>query len=197
MGNTLKISYPFKFLTISQKWNNPDPAAYQQFGFKNHNGLDLISGYANQNGVYAPKTWPVYCPVENFTVHMKRYSPQGGGNEFWMLSNTKLQLGDKECYAYLGFAHAEKVFVEVGDQPALGEMLSIQDSTGFSTGSHLHLGLYRVDWDGKNMTFLDQNDANGSYDPTLFWTGIYAVDQADLATLIKSNLRYYKYKAGF
>jgi murein DD-endopeptidase MepM/ murein hydrolase activator NlpD len=42
----------------------------------------------------------------------------------------------------------------------------IGDNTGFSTGPHTHLGLYRLD-DNKNK--LDQNEATGSYNPAGFF----------------------------
>lgn len=191
----LQIHLPFKYLNVSQKWNNPN-ASYDQFGFHNHNGIDLTCGYANAQTDYSPKTWPVYCPVENFIVKKVDYAPNGGGNELWLLSKQKLQIGDKLCYAYMPLCHADKVLVPAGYEPALGELVMVADSTGFSTGSHTHMGLYRVDWDGANMTFLDQNEANGSYDPQLFFTKEYAVDKATVGTLTKSVFRYYQYVLG-
>lgn len=191
----LEVYKPFKYLTISQKWNNPN-ASYDQFGFHNHNGVDMIYGYANAQESFSPKTWPVYCPVAGFVVKKVDYAPNGGGNEMWLLSKQRLQMGERLCYAYMPLCHADKILVPAGYEPALGELIMIGDNTGFSTGSHTHMGLYRVEWDGANMTFLDQNDANGSYDPTLFFNGKYAVDEATLPTLIKSNLRYYQYKIG-
>lgn len=191
----LQIFKPFKYLTISQKWNNPNPS-YDQFGFPNHNGVDMIYGYANQQAVFAPKTWPVYCPVAGFIVKKVDFNQNGGGNEMWLLSKQKLQIGDKVCYAYMPLCHADKILVPAGYEPELGELIMIGDNTGFSTGPHTHMGLYRVDWDGANMTFLDTNDANGSYDPTLFFTDQYAVDVATTPVLIKSVLRYAKYIIG-
>lgn len=182
-------------MNITQKWGVRNPA-YDQFGFKNHNGIDLTSGYANQQGVYMPKKWPVWCPVENFTVHMVRNNSAGSGKDIWLISKEKLQMGDKLCYAYLGFAHADYIFLKPGDTPALGEMIMVADNTGFSTGPHTHIGLYRVEWDGKIMTFLDTNESNGSYDPALFFTDKFAVDLATLGTLMKSSWRYYQYLMG-
>lgn len=192
---SLSIHLPFKYFSVTQHWNNPNPA-YQPFGFKNHNGTDCVSGYANEHAVYAPKSWNVYCPVEGFKVQLVRNNPQGGGNELWMLSKEKMQIGDKFCYAYFVMCHAEKIFVQVGDEPALGELVMIADSTGFSSGPHVHMGLYRVDYDGIRFTYLDQNDANGSYSPESLFSHLFAVDLASLTTLIKSNWRYYQYVLG-
>jgi hypothetical protein len=81
-------------------------------------------------------------------------------------------------------------------KPALGELLMIADNTGFSTGIHTHMGLYRVGFDGTRVTNYDVNEANGSFDPERFFSWEYAIDKATLATLIRSNLRYYRYLLG-
>jgi len=114
----------------------------------------------------------------------------------WLLSKEKPHMFERECYAYIVLAHAEKILVPVGYEPKLGELLMIGDNTGFSTGPHTHLGLYRVDYDGARFTYLDSNGANGSFDPNLFRTRTSAVDEADLPTLMRSNLRYYQYVLG-
>src|SRR3569623_1270180 len=98
-----------------------------------------------------------------------------------------MRVFDQECYVRIWLCHAEKVLVSAGYEPALGELLMIADNTGFSTGPHTHLGMYRLN---DNMQKLDTNKATGSFDPELFFTGQYAIDQASLGTLIKSNWRY-------
>lgn len=192
--NPLKIWYPFKPYFISQAWNNPNPA-YQAagFSFKNHNGIDAV-----QASPGAPlSAWPVYCPVEGFTVKSVDFAPQGGGNELWLISNTPVQMGDRgDLYAYMPLCHAKKVLVKAGDQPVLGQLLMIADNTGFSTGAHTHMGLYRVKINGPYVEYVDVNDANGSYNPAEFFTNEYAIDQSSLATDIKNNLLYYKYMLG-
>jgi hypothetical protein len=55
------------------------------------------------------------------------------------------------------------------------------------------MGLYRVEYTNATIHFLDQNDAEGSFDPSLFFTRTYAVDEAIFATLLKSELRYFQY----
>jgi hypothetical protein len=45
-------------------------------------------------------------------------------------------------------------------------------------GLHTDMGLYRVEYTNATIHILDQNDAEGSFDPSLFFTGIFAVDQA-------------------
>lgn len=191
----LKLNLPFKHFFVTQKWGVPNPA-YEQFGFKNHNGVDCSSTYNDATTSYNPKTWPVWCPTEGFTVHTVRYMPNGGGNELWMISNQKVQMGDKLCHAYMVMAHAEKIFVKPGDKPLIGQLLMIADNTGFSTGPHTHWGLYRVDWDGAKVTFLDTNDAANTHDPALYFTKLYAVDLASYSTLVSGAFTYAKYMIG-
>lgn len=188
----LQISYPFKPFIVSQAWGAPNPVYADHFNdpnFKRHNGTDCIPA----NGMYR---WPVYCPVEGFRVLQVNYAPEGGGNEIWLISKEKYQIGDKECHALMVLCHAHKILVPAGYEPALGELLMVANSTGFSTASHVHMGLYRVDYNGTWFTKLDTNDATGSTDPSSFFNKKYVIDQATLPTLIKSNWRYYLYVLG-
>lgn len=198
MANSLKISYPFKPYNVTQKWGNPNPAYSTQFNdpsFKLHNGIDAVATYPNVDGsLKKGSKWPVYCPVDGFTVLSVDYAPQGGGNEVWLISKEKYQMFDRECYALLVLCHADKILVRAGDEPALGELLMVSDNTGFSTGEHTHMGLYRVDYNGTWFTKLDTNEATGSFDPSLFFTGVYAVDQIGASLAFKNALRFYQYK---
>ena len=195
----LKIYYPFKPFVVTQKWGAVNPAYSAQFNdptFKKHNGIDANTGRLNWEGKVKTE-YPVYCPVENFTVFKVDYAPNGGGNEMWLISNEPVQMFERKCYAYMPLCHAKKILVQAGDKPKLGELLMIADNTGFSTGLHTHMGLYRVDFNGVKITqFYDKNEANGSFAPQLFFTGIHAVNAATITTLVKSGLRYYKYIMG-
>lgn len=183
----LEIFWPFKPFTVTQKWGNPNGAYADHFNdpsFKLHNGIDAKPHLVDTS-------YPVYCPVEGFTVIYIDYQANGGGNEIYLQSKEKVQMFDQLCYARLILCHAEKILVPVGYEPALGELLMIADNTGFSTGAHTHMGLYRMnDVGGK----IDTNEATGSFDPSLFFRGDFAADHASLVTLIKSNLRYYQYR---
>lgn len=195
----LKIYYPFKPYIITQHWGNPNPAYATQFNdpnFKLHNGVDANTGALNWDGSVSTE-FPVYCPVEGFTVQRVDFAPQGGGNELWLISNEPVEMFERTCYAFIPLCHAKKVLVQAGDKPALGELLMIADNTGFSTGLHTHMGLYRVGYDGAHITnYFDVNEATGSFSPELFFTQTYAIDKATLPTLLKNNARYYKYKLG-
>jgi hypothetical protein len=189
---TLKIHYPFKPFQITQNWGNPNPA-YNHFGFTKHNGIDARPWYQD---AYLCNYYPVYCPVEGFRVDKVQYRPDGGGNEIWLVSKEEMLIGGEMCRAYLVLCHADKILVPVGYEPALGELIMIGDNTGFSTGTHTHMGLYRVKPNGGGWIIFDQNDANGSSDPALYFTGKFAADEASIPTLITSGMRYFKYRMG-
>jgi hypothetical protein len=183
----LEIFWPFKPYIITQKWGKITDAYSKQFNdpnFQQHNGVD------GNTGGKPPTGWPVYCPVEGFKVAGVMYEENGGGNELWLESKQPMRIFDQDCYARIFLCHAEKILVKPGYEPALGELLMIADNTGFSTGPHTHLGLYRIDANGNK---LDTNHATGSFDPELFFTGEYAVDVATEDTLVTSGKRLEEY----
>lgn len=191
----LQIYYPFKPFVVTQKWGNESTAYSTQFNnpdFKLHNGIDANTGRLSWDGKVLT-SYPVYCPVEGFTVHKVNYSPNGGGHEVWLLSDEPVEMFERKAYAQLVMCHAEKILVKPGDKPKLGELIMIADNTGFSTGLHTHIGLYRVDYNGYSITKIDKNSAEGSFDPSLFMTGEFAIDKASLSTLITSGMRHYFY----
>lgn len=191
---TLDINYPHKPYVITQKWGNPNSAYATYFGDPNfllHNGIDSsIGSTLRVDHEGKPITeYPVYCPVENFIVERVQYVEKGGGHEIWLKSLGEYSMFDKKCYARIILCHAKKILVPEGHKPRLGELIMIADSTGFSTGLHTHMGLYRIN---KKGVKIDTNKATGSFNPGFFFTGRYAVDEASIATLVLSGLRYYK-----
>lgn len=189
MSENLRIFYPFKPFVTTQKWGVKN-STYESLGFSYHNGYDANTGHYDWQGKPVSE-YPVYCPVEGFKVTEVAFYPKGGGNQIGLVSKEKVWVGDKFCYASILLCHAKKILVKVGDEPALGELLMLADNTGFSTGIHTHIGIYRLD---DNLQKLDQNEMTGSYNPELLFTGDYAIDLATYGTLVKSGWRYYNYK---
>lgn len=191
----LSIYKPFKPFIITQKWGNPNPMYAEHFGnpeFKLHNGIDAYTGRVDWEGGLLTE-YPVYCPVENFEVVGVRFTPNGGGNEIILRSIVPVEMFEQTCYAQIIMCHAKKILVKEGHRPKLGELLMIADNTGFSTGLHTHIGLYRTDVYG---TKIDTNEATGSFDPSLFMTKDFSVDKATAQTLVISGFRYLAYLLG-
>jgi hypothetical protein len=178
----LKIYWPMKPYVITQIWGKPSNAYSTQFNdpnFKQHNGIDANVG---RSGDIAYQTqFPIYCPVEGFRVESVSYEANGGGNQISLVSIDSMQIGNKLCYARIWLCHGKKVLVKQNYEPKLGELLMIGNNTGFSTGPHTHMGLYRVDGYGDK---LDSNFATGSIDPSLFFANEYAIEKAGVPLLI-------------
>jgi murein DD-endopeptidase MepM/ murein hydrolase activator NlpD len=187
----LKIYWPIKPYVVTQDWGVVTDAYSNQFNdpnFKRHNGIDANVG---RSGDIAYQTqFPIYCPVEGFRVESVSFEANGGGNQVSLVSIDPVQVGDRTCYARVWLCHGKKVLVKENYRPKLGELLMIGNNTGFSTGPHTHLGLYRIDGSGYK---LDSNDATGSTDPALFFEHEYAIDQAGVPLLIANGLRLARY----
>lgn len=189
--NTLLIDFPFKPFIVTQQWGVATDAYSDQFDdpdFKRHNGVDANVGRA---GDVAYRTqFPVYCPVENFRVESVTWDPNGGGNQLSLFSMDPVTIGGKQCYARIFLCHGKKILVKPGEVVKRGQLLMIANNTGFSTGPHTHIGLYRTDAMGNK---LDRNDATGSYNPALCYSGAFAIDQASVPVLIANGLRFARY----
>lgn len=194
MANLLEIRYPIKPYVITQVWGNPSDAYSTQFNDPNftlHNGID--ANVERSGNIEYQTQFPIYCPVENFRVESVSFEANGGGNQISLVSLDPVVMGDKTCFARLFLCHGKKILVKEGCMPKLGELLMIGNNTGFSTGPHTHLGLYRIDAQGNK---LDQNHATGSCNPASFFTNTYAIDEANLATLIGNGMTLAKYYMG-
>lgn len=187
----LLIDFPFKPFIVTQQWGNPSDAYSTQFNdpnFTRHNGVDANVGRSGD--IAYQTTFPVYCPVENFRVESVTWDPKGGGNQLTLFSMDPVIIGGKQCYARIFLCHGKKILVKENDVVQRGQLLMIGDNTGFSTGPHTHIGLYRTDASGNK---LDKNGATGSYNPALCFSGEFAIDQAGVPLLISNGMRLAKY----
>lgn len=161
----LELYYPAKPFIQSQGWGIKNPS-YLQFGFDAHNGTDFILGEDSL----------VYAPVE-FEVEDVGYN-DGAGNYVRGITTKKYEVDGVECYVGMMFMHFERTFVKKGQNLVVGDQLGIADNTGFSTGPHTHLSLYRLK-KRVNITSnrLDKDwHTNYTFDPQPYWTGKYAKD---------------------
>jgi murein DD-endopeptidase MepM/ murein hydrolase activator NlpD len=175
---------PVKPLKLNQPWGTYDPKDYDQFGFTRHNGVD--AAISADSIIRAPF---------NGVVFQNGNQPNGGGIYTGFLSDdifdfdafdcvtpegVAIHFPAMSCHVLMDFLHLKSISAQPGLEYKAGDVLAIQDNTGFSTGPHTHIQPRRVSYDGKTLTFLDTNDAHGSFDPTAFWNGIYAEDLAVL-----------------
>ena len=96
---------------------------YRRWGLPGHEGLDIRAPM--RSGVYACAAGSVY-----------RVHDGSGGHPYGIHVRIRHQDGYRTIYA-----HLHRSFVTVGQQVEAGEQIGLANSTGNSTGSHLHLTL--------------------------------------------------------
>jgi len=173
--------YPVKPWKVNQEWGIYNPA-YQRFGFTRHNGTDVALGI-NAN-IAAPFPGTIIRPS---TKENGQWQPNGGGVFVSLISDEKFDFPDGlSAYVFADFLHCDHLLVQEGQHVSLGDTIAIADNTGFSTGPHTHIqlrrcaiepgGQYVINGKQAHLAWLDQNEANNSFDPTPYYSGTYAID---------------------
>ncbi len=135
-------TWPTEFREINQYFGqNPD--IYGTFGLPGHEGIDFKALDGTKIFAVAPGT-----------VTMVRTEPVGHNY------GIHVRISHIENYETT-YAHLRQALVSPGQQVQAGAVLGLADSTGNSTGSHLHLTLKKLD-----ATF--QNWPRNITDPTPF-----------------------------
>jgi len=112
---------------ISQLFGQ-NPSMYAQFGLNGHNGID----FACPTGT---KLVCCFDEAEVITVKDDGGSGYGLHIKFW----------DKKQKLVAIYGHCKSISVKEGDIIKFGQEIAISNNTGYSTGSHLHLGICKVD----------------------------------------------------
>ena len=119
---------------------------YSQFKLKGHNGIDIV----------CPQGTPIYAPCNGRLEFFP--DKDGYGN------NARIYFDDGEKVWDLVFGHLLK-FEGLPRMVFEGEVIGYADSTGYSTGSHLHFGLRFY----KNGEIINKNNGYLGYvDPMPF-----------------------------
>ncbi|MCX7023044.1 MAG: M23 family metallopeptidase [Spirochaetes bacterium] len=117
---------------VTQTWGE-NPASYQVFGLRGHEGVDLVPVQPTW-GVHAIEGGTVIEDDDNRTAtygnHVRVRSPSG---RVWI------------------YAHLSENVVLLGQDLVAGQLLGIMGNTGRSSGAHLHLSVYRVASDGRKI----------------------------------------------
>ncbi len=118
------LLWPTDFPVITQAFG-VNPQIYCRFGVPAHEGLDIRA--FSKSKIYA------CAQGEVFLVHLNpRTHPYG----------IHVRIRHKDGYKTI-YAHLAKPTVVVGEAVEAGQVIGLADSTGASTGSHLHLTLKR------------------------------------------------------
>lgn len=142
---------------ISQKFGL-NPQIYAQFGLNGHNGIDIA----------APKNTPIKA------VHSGWIIEQTSKETGYGLRICQRFISDNKNYL-LVYGHMDHLELDQDMQwnwndksywVEAGQVIGYVDSTGFSTGHHLHLGLYEYDQNGNKLN--SNNGYGGAIDPLPF-----------------------------
>lgn len=163
---TLRFAYEAKPFTITQPWGVYAPSLYSQYGFTNHNGLDIAHGINRR--LRAPFDYHVWRTL---------WQPNGGGNVLSILSTNEYESPHGLAYVLIDYLHLDK-YLKTQGAGSTGDLLALAGSSGVVYGAHTHIQHRWVRRSGDKLIYLDKNSANGSFDPTEFYTGKYAVDFA-------------------
>src|SRR3990167_822586 len=161
----LELWFPAKPYRVTQAWGIYNPS-YLQFGFSRHNGEDFRLG--DDKKLYTPLKCKVTWVGEN----------SGSGKFVEFISTDMWEVLGTECYVGGCFMHMEKQTCVRGQLLEVGDEIGIADNTGFSTGPHTHLSLYRLKTPLKSFeNRLDnESDTNYTFDSHPYWNGYYAQD---------------------
>jgi peptidase M23-like protein/SH3 domain-containing protein len=114
-----KLRWPTDYYIVTQKFG-VNPQNYAKYGLPGHEGLDIKAPYGTN----------VYACADG-VVYQYYWSKTYGWN---------IRIDHENGYKTI-YAHLQKSVVRVGDRVREGQLIGYADSTGNSTGSHLHLTL--------------------------------------------------------
>jgi hypothetical protein len=180
----LQIYYPTKPFYVTQKFGEVASLDY----YKNnnvlvvgHNGMDLRAKHGDP--IYAAHDGEAWYEIDGKQGHgvvlrtSEKFDYESGRCYFktiyWHLCDPIKEPKFKS--PVLAYADLNKPGMKV----KAGDVIGYADSTGLSTGDHLHFGIKPVAKNEKNGSFYNAKQENGYYgaiDPEPFLNGKYASD---------------------
>lgn len=115
-------------LTFTQRFGQ-NLLDYSQFGLKGHNGIDI----AFREGC------PMVAPCDLW-VSFTQNDVNGYGNNIFAETTTQKINGENYKLEFV-FGHLKEIIAKPYRWYKTGDLLGYGDSTGFSTGHHLHFGI--------------------------------------------------------
>lgn len=179
----LQLYYPVKPLFINQKFGEvANLQYYLDNGIKviGHNGIDFMAKHGQP--IYASHDGKGYYEVDT-----------GQGHGVVLMSNEKFDYNGNQAYMKTIYWH----MVDSAKEPQYkspvegyvlpgkgldikaGDLIGYTDSTGLSTGDHLHFGLKPVEQGEYEGSWFNIENANGYYgaiDPAPYLNGLFAQD---------------------
>lgn len=138
-------------------------SAYMKYGLKGHNGIDFALWYKE----------PIFWDVDTIGKVIEAKADNSGGMGVTIISRDK----DGTYYKHR-FWHLIRFACKTGDYLESGEIIGYGDSTGFSTGNHLHRDLKKVrkNPDGTYTTLDWNNGYKGAIDLSPYFENKFILD---------------------
>lgn len=178
----LELYFPTKELYITQRFGETALLPYYKangVNFVGHNGMD----FATKHGE------PIRASHDGIAFYQV---DKNQGHGVVLITDKKYEYGAGEClfktiYWHLCDAKEEPNFAspvykndqKKGTPVKVGDIIGYADSTGLSTGDHLHFGLKPVqEGEPKNsyINIAQNNGYQGAIDPMPYFNGKYAED---------------------
>lgn len=148
----ISLKYPVSPVSVNQPFGaNPEFYADPKYGgIKGHNGIDFQALHGQP--VYAAHDGVCYPEVDS-----------SGGNGVVIRTNTTFDYGDTQVYFKSIYWHLvqDDAVVKTGDVVKAGDLIGYADSTGASSGDHLHFGLKPQLWNETNWIWYNPDQDNG------------------------------------
>jgi murein DD-endopeptidase MepM/ murein hydrolase activator NlpD len=154
-----RLVWPTDYPKVTQAFS-ANPEIYSKWGLPGHEGLD-IRAPLNTN-VYASADGTVYVAIDSRGDH-----PYG----------KHVRIRHEGGYRTI-YAHLASTAVRVGDVVSVGQVIGRADSTGNSTGSHLHLTLKKEGATARRETHFKGD----IIDPTPFLIHPQGVEDLNMAS---------------
>ena len=121
------LSWPLNYIHITQYFGNTPYAKAGAYNGKGHNGIDLGT----------PIGSPVMAPADGVVTATGNTDAFRGCLSYgkWVLINHQNGLSTM-------YGHLSKILVSPGQHLKRGEVFAHSGTTGYSTGPHLHFGVY-------------------------------------------------------
>lgn len=123
LASPITFLWPTDYKVVTQGFGI-NPQWYKQYGLPGHEGIDMR----------APMNTPVYAAWGGKVVRNEEHDAYG-----WSIRIEATIRGDVYEFVYAHFANPARY--RVGETVEKGEVIGDADSTGNSTGSHLHFSL--------------------------------------------------------
>lgn len=165
----LSLFYPLKPWYVTQKFGETAFLAYYEANgvkFTGHNGADAVANHGD-----------AVRASHDGTVEVQVDSKQGHG--VVITTNETFDYKDGQAYFRSIYWHLiNNIPVKTGQKVKAGDIIGYADSTGLSTGNHLHFGLKPAYKDSKGFirNLEPDNGTQGAIDPTPYFNSQYAED---------------------